>query len=108
MLLLSNICPIGRRVRVFVNRFNPRSSYPKDSKMVLDISLLNTQHYKVQIKGKWSNPGKEVESSSTPRCCSYLKGSLWVTLTIVRDFVDVFTGNTHIKKHIYRYVCMYD
>ena len=27
-------------------------SHTKDSKMVLDDSLLNTQHYKVQIKGK--------------------------------------------------------
>ena len=26
--------------------------YTKDSKMVLDASLLNTQHYKVWIKGK--------------------------------------------------------
>ena len=32
--------------------FNPRSSHTKDSKMVLDTSLLNTQHYKVMIKGK--------------------------------------------------------
>ena len=29
--------------------------------MVLDASLLNlTQNYKMQIKGKWSNPGKGV------------------------------------------------
>ena len=28
--------------------------------MVLDDSLLNTQHYKAGIKGKWSNPGKRV------------------------------------------------
>ena len=34
--------------------------------MVLDASLLSTQHYKVQIKGKWSNPGKGVVSSPTP------------------------------------------
>ena len=32
--------------------FNPRSSHDKDSKMVLDASSLNTQHYKVRIKGK--------------------------------------------------------
>ena len=32
--------------------FNPRSSHNKDSKMVLDAFLLNTQHYRVQIKGK--------------------------------------------------------
>ena len=32
--------------------FNPRSSYSKDSKMVLDAALLSIQHYKVRIKGK--------------------------------------------------------
>ena len=31
--------------------------------MVLDASLLNTQHYKVQIKSKWRNPGKGVVPS---------------------------------------------
>ena len=39
----------------------------KKKKKVLDTSLLNTQHYKV----KWSNPGKGVAPSPTPRCCSY-------------------------------------
>ena len=33
--------------------FNPRSSHTKDlKKIVLDPSLLNTQHYKVRIKCK--------------------------------------------------------
>ena len=40
---------------------------PKTQKMILVASLLNTQHYKVRIKGKWSNPGKEVAPSQTPR-----------------------------------------
>ena len=31
--------------------FNPRSSHTKDSKMALDATLLNTQCYKVGIKG---------------------------------------------------------
>ena len=34
--------------------------------MVLDATLLNTQHYKVGIKGKWSNPVKEAAASPTP------------------------------------------
>ena len=29
-----------------------RSSHTKDSKNVFDAALLNTQHYKVRIKGK--------------------------------------------------------
>ena len=52
--------------------------------MVLDISLLNTQHYKLRIKGKGVNPRKGVAPFLTPWCCSYWKGSLWVTLDYVR------------------------
>ena len=33
---------------------------PKTKILVLYFSLLDTQHYKVRIKGKWSNPGKGV------------------------------------------------
>ena len=44
-------------VRVFTNSpvdFGsiPGRVIPKTQKMVLDASLLNTQHYKVRIKGK--------------------------------------------------------
>ena len=43
--------------RVFANGLGDWSSVPgqvipKTRKMVLDAALLNTQHYKVQIKGK--------------------------------------------------------
>ena len=44
---------------------------PKTEKIVLDASLLNTQHYKVWIKGKWNTPEKEVALFPTPRCSSY-------------------------------------
>ena len=45
------------RVRVFANGPGDLGSIlgqviPKTQKMVLDIALLNTQHYKVPIKGK--------------------------------------------------------
>ena len=44
-------------VRVFVHGAGdwdsiPGRVIPKTKKMVLDVSLLNTQHYKVWIKGK--------------------------------------------------------
>ena len=47
----------GQAVRVFANGPGDRGSIPgqvipKTQKMVLDASLLNTQHYKVRIKGK--------------------------------------------------------
>ncbi len=36
----------------------PGRFIPKTLKMVLDVSLLNTQHEMLWIKGEWSNPGK--------------------------------------------------
>ena len=63
----------------------PGRVIPKTQKMVLDASLLNTQHFKVWIKGKWSNPGKGVAPSPTPWCSSYQKGSLRVTLDYGRQ-----------------------
>ena len=45
---------IGLVVRVFANSPGsiPGRDIPKTLKMVLDTSLLSTQHYKVRIKGK--------------------------------------------------------
>ena len=48
---------VGLEVRVFANGPGdlgsiPGRVIPKTQKMVLDASLLNTQHYKVRIKGK--------------------------------------------------------
>ena len=48
--------------------------------MVLDASLFNTQYYKVQIKCKWSNPGKGVPPFLTLRSSSCWKGSFRVAL----------------------------
>ena len=47
----------GLMSRVFANDLGDRGSIPgrvipKTQKMVLDAALLNTQHYKVRIKGK--------------------------------------------------------
>ena len=49
----------------------PGRVIPKIQKMVLDASLLNSQHHKAWIKDEWINPGKEVMPSSTPWCHSY-------------------------------------
>ena len=85
-------------VRMFANRLGDQCSIPgqvisKTQKMVFYASLLNTQHYKEQIKGKWSKSGKEVAPSATPRCSSYLKGSLRVALDSGRltDFIYIYT-----------------
>ena len=63
-------------VRVFANGSEDQCSIqgwviPKTQKVVLDTSLLNTQHYKAWIKGKWSYPGKGVVSSPIPWDSSY-------------------------------------
>ena len=55
---------IGQMSRVFANGPGGRSSIPgraipKTQKMVLDATLLNTQHYKVGIKGSGAIQGME-------------------------------------------------
>ena len=71
--------------RIFANCPGDRGSIsgwvkPKTQKMVLDASLLNTQNYKVRVKGKQSNSGKGIMPSLTYRCSSYWKMSLRVAL----------------------------
>ena len=58
----------------------PGRVIPKTLKMVLDTTLLNTQHYKVGFKGKVEQSWNGVAPSPTPWCSSYRKGSLRVTL----------------------------
>ena len=58
-------------ISVFTNgpgdlRSIPGCVIPKTQKMVLDASLLNIQHYKVQIKGKVEQSWKGVTPSPTP------------------------------------------
>ena len=60
---------IGLMGRVFANGPGDRDSIPgqvipKTLKMILDTSLLNTQHYKVRIKGKVEQSRKR--SSALP------------------------------------------
>ena len=86
-----NMSPdIGLAVRVFANGPGdlgsiPGRVIPKTQKMVLDASLLNTQHYKVRIKGKVEQSREGVAPSRTPWCSSYRKGSLRVSLDYGRQ-----------------------
>ena len=57
--------------------------------MVLDASLLNTQHYKVRIKGKVEQSREGVAPSATPWCSSYRKGSPRVTLDYGRQLTYI-------------------
>ena len=72
---MSRVFPKGPEDRGSI----PSRVIPKTHKMVLDAALLNTQHYKVRIKGKDEQSGKGVAPSPIPLCSSYLKGSLRVT-----------------------------
>ena len=80
----------GLGVRVFANGPGdlgsiPGRVIPKTQKMVLDASLLNTQHYKVRIKGKVEQSREGVAPSPTHWCSSYRKESLRVTLDYGRQ-----------------------
>ena len=68
-------------VRVLANGPGDQGSIPsqisqKTQKMVLDTSLLNTQHYKVWVKSNGSNPAKDVEPSPTPQSSGNWKRKL--------------------------------
>ena len=63
-------------IRVFANGSGdlgsiPDHVIPKTLKMAFDASLINTQKYKLSIKGKVSIPRKGVEASTIPQCSSY-------------------------------------
>ena len=108
---------IGLAVRVFANGPGdlgsiPGRVIPKTQKMVLDASLLNTQHYKVRIKGKVEQSREGVAPSPTHWCSSYRKGSLWVTLDYGRQLYlhkiekkDTYTKNARVYVSGYKY-CM--
>ena len=82
----SAVIPENKTTRVFANGpGDPGRVIPKTQKMVLDASLLNTQHYKVRIKGKVGQSREGVAPSPTPWCSSYRKGSLRVTLDYGRQ-----------------------
>ena len=118
LFLFMYIPDIGQAVRVFANGPGdlgsiPDRVIPKTQKMVLDASLLNTQHYKVRIKGKVEQSREGVAPSPTLWCSSYRKGSLRVTLDYGRplylyirgaydkfpDFfrMGTFIDSTHMK-----------
>ena len=99
---------IGLAVRVFANGPGDLGSIPvrvipKTQKMVLDASLLNTQHYKVRIKGKVKQSREGVAPSPTPWCSSYRKGSLRVTLDYGRQlYLLIYIYEEHLKiNHIF-------
>ena len=87
--------PFSIMVRVIANGSGDQGSIPdrvmkQTQKMVLDASILNTQYYKIRIKGNLNNPGKGLLTSLTPRCSSYWKVSLQVTLDYDRANYNLY------------------
>ena len=102
---------IGIMVRVLPSSSGDQGSIPGRVLamvhiMLLDASLLNSQYYKVRIKGKWAIPGKGIASSLTQRSSSYCKGKFggktWLEianlcLVILRLFqISMFFFNDNI------------
>ena len=93
---------------------NPGQVIPKTQKMVLDATLLNTQHYKLWIKGKVERSRQGVTPSPTPWCSSYWKGSLRVAFDYGHQlyfyfiYVYIYTHtHTHTHTHTFSYVCLF-
>ena len=84
--------------KVFTNGLGDQGSVPgrvvpKTQAMVFDAALLNTQHYKVRIRVKWSIPGKSVMPAY------YWKRSLRVAL--------VYGHQLYFYIYIYILICIY-
>ena len=60
-------------------------SYQRLKKWYLMPPCLTLCTIKYESRVKWSNPGKRVVPFPTLWCCSYWKGSLWVTLDYGRQ-----------------------
>ena len=86
-------------------RFSPKSSHTKDSKMVLDDTLLMFSIIKKGSRVKWSNPGNEVTSSPHLFVVAIEKGAFGSPSTEVTIFS--FTIYIYIYIYIiYIRVCM--
>ena len=88
-LLLDQL--IGLVGRVFTNGPGeqasvPGSVIPKTLKWYLIPPCLTLSNTRYVSKVKWSNPGKGVAPSPTPRCSSYEKGAFWSPSTTVASF----------------------
>ena len=79
----------------------PGRVIPKTQKMVLDATLPNTQHYKVRIKGKVEQPRERSSALPCPRCSSYRKGSLQVTLDYGRQLYFYIYMQPFFFRHVW-------
>ena len=93
-------------VRVFTNVLRDQGSIPgqiisKTQKMVLDASLLNTQHYKIPVKCKWSNAEKGVSSFLHLGVCAVEKSAFRLFSTTISQLNYVCTYNMYVSVFMY-------
>ena len=86
---------IAMMVRVFANGPGnlgsiPGRIIPKTQKMVLDASLLNTQHYKVRIKGKVEQSRERSSASLHLGVVAIEKGAFGSPSTNVANFTTLY------------------
>ena len=85
-------------------------SIPKTLKMVLDASLLKTQHYKVRIKGKVEQ-SRERSSAPLHLCVVAIeKGAFWSPSTTVANLTYIckciyICAYIHAYAYMYVYIC---
>ena len=80
----------------------PDCAIPKTLKIVLDTCLLNTQWYKVYIKGKVEQSRERSSTSPTPWCSSYWKETLLVAnFTYLYLHIVCILGSESVSLFVY-------
>ena len=73
--------------------------------MVFDTFLLNTQHHKVWIKGKWNNPGKDYHPPLHLSVVAIEKGAFGLPLTMVSQILYIYIYiYIYTHTHLYQYI----
>ena len=86
------------------------ASYEKLLKWYLILPCLTLSNIRYVSRVKWSNPGKGVAPSLTPRCSSYWKGSLLVALDYGRwlyFFKNQKNSELSICSNTYKLYCIF-
>ena len=92
-------------VRVFANGLGDLGSIPgrvilKTQKIVLDVSLLNTQHYKVGINDKVEQSWERSSALNIimmSRVVAFEKRVFGSPSTMVANFTFIYIKNTYLK-----------
>ena len=126
LLMQRGWVPIGLIGRVFITSWGDWGSVlgwviPKTQNMVLDTSLLNTQHYKVRIKSKLEQSRERRSALPYTLVWELLKRDLWVALVqspTLYIYIYIYTHthtytqiNTHlhmcVNKFTHTYIYIY-